>query len=104
MTTLSERIANRTSYHSALLVAALLFATVGSAAEQRMNVLFIALDDLRPELHCYGKLHIKSPNFDRLAKRGMVFERAYCQAAVCRASRASELLIWADCSDADRAM
>lgn len=56
-----------------------------------MNVLFIALDDLRPELNCYGKSHIISPNIDRLARRGMVFERSYCQVAVCRASRVSLL-------------
>ncbi len=63
----------------------------GQAADGRMNVLFIAADDLRPELHCYGKSHIKSPHIDRLARRGMVFERAYCQAAICRASRVSLL-------------
>ena len=56
-----------------------------------MNVLFIVADDLRPELNCYGRRHIKSPHIDQLAERGMVFERAYCQAAVCRASRASLL-------------
>ena len=61
------------------------------AAESRMNVLFIVADDLRPELNCYGRKHILSPHIDQLAKRGMVFERAYCQAAVCRASRASLL-------------
>ena len=56
-----------------------------------MNVLFIALDDLRPELHCYGKEHIHSPHIDRLAREGLLFRRAYCQAAVCRASRVSLL-------------
>jgi len=65
--------------------------TKGLAAESRLNVLFIAVDDLRPELHCYGRLYIKSPHIDRLASRGMIFERAYCQAAVCRASRVSLL-------------
>jgi len=41
------------------------------------NVLFFVIDDLRPELGCYGRDYIKSPNIDRLAKSGMVFDRAY---------------------------
>ena len=65
----------------------LLFFTPKPHNETRLNVLFIAVDDLRPELNCYGQSHIYSPNFDRLANSGMVFQRAYCQQAVCAPSR-----------------
>lgn len=60
----------------------------GCAAE-RPNVLFIAVDDLRPELACYGASHMQTPAIDRLAANGILFEKAYCQVAVCGASRAS---------------
>ena len=63
--------------------------SVAAAETVRPNVLFIAVDDLRPELGCYGRDYIKSPNIDRLARAGMVFERAYCQQAVCSPSRSS---------------
>ena len=57
------------------------------AAQERWNVLFIAVDDLRPEMGCYGNSIIKTPNLDRLAARSVVFDRAYCQQAVCSPSR-----------------
>lgn len=55
------------------------------------NILFIAVDDLRPELNFYGANHIKSPNLDNLAGESLVFNRAYCNIPVCGASRASLL-------------
>ncbi len=74
----------------AVLLAAL-FTPAAFASAARPNVLFIAADDMRPQLGCYGNDRMITPNLDALAKRGMLFERAYCQAAVCRASRASLL-------------
>ncbi len=55
------------------------------------NILFIAVDDLRPELGCYGKDYIKSPNIDRLAASGIIFTDAYVNYPVCGPSRASML-------------
>lgn len=53
------------------------------------NVLFIAIDDLKPILGCYGDKIVKTPNIDRLAKMGTVFKSNYCQQAVCGPTRAS---------------
>lgn len=58
---------------------------------EKPNILFIVVDDLRPELGCYGHQQIKSPNIDRLASGGITFVNAYCNVPVCGASRASLL-------------
>jgi len=66
----------------------LLCATAAAVAEaEKPNVLLICVDDLKPLLHCYGAPTIQSPNIDRLAARGVLFERAFCNQAVCAPSR-----------------
>ena len=76
-----------------IIAAACLVAAISASAAEptRPNVLFIAVDDLRPDLGCYGETRIKSPQIDRLASQGLVFDRAYCQQAICMSSRASLL-------------
>ncbi len=74
-----------------LMLAMVAFVHNGVAAQQtaRPNVLFIAIDDLKPILGCYGNKQIKTPNIDRLAKMGTVFTSNYVQQAVCGPTRAS---------------
>ncbi len=84
----------RNRLHCQVLIFTFLFAVVvmaAGAAERRRNVLFIAVDDLRVELGCYGNKHVRSPNIDQLASEGTLFRRAYCQQTVCNPSRASLL-------------
>ena len=57
--------------------------------KKQPNILFIAIDDLRPELGAYGSDIAVTPNLDKLASQGLLFNRAYCQEAICSPSRAS---------------
>jgi arylsulfatase A-like enzyme len=62
-----------------------------ASAQAPSNVLFIAVDDLRPLLHCYDREEMKTPNIDRLAREGRLFTRHYVQAPTCGASRCALL-------------
>ncbi|MEM9281813.1 MAG: sulfatase [Verrucomicrobiota bacterium] len=74
-----------------VVLASLGAGVIADERKERKNVLFISIDDLRPALGCYGDPVAITPNIDRLAKRGTVFRRAYCQEAVCAPSRLSLL-------------
>jgi iduronate 2-sulfatase len=69
----------------------LFLVALACTAADKPNILFIGIDDLRPELGCYGSPIAITPHMDALAKDGLRFERAYCQEAICSPSRASLL-------------
>ena len=75
------------------LVSIVLFSCQRKASNEnlRPNILFISIDDLRPELGSYGSEIAISPNIDNLASQGLQFNNAYCQQSICGPSRASVL-------------
>lgn len=72
-----------------LIVLAGVSVSAVSVSAERPNVLFIAADDLRCDLGCYGHSLAKTPHLDKLAGRGIRFDRAYCAQALCNPARSS---------------
>lgn len=93
-TSFSEKI-SKTKFVASTLQRLLCFLVVFtlciqlSFSQEKPNILFIAIDDLRPELGAYGSEMAITPNLDSLAAGGLLFTRAYCQQAICSPSRAS---------------
>ena len=90
----SQALSRRDFLSTSFKVGAAAFTTgllpkLQADAEGQYNVLFIIGDDLRPLLGCYGHPEIHTPNIDRIADQGTLFNRAYCQYPLCSPSRIS---------------
>lgn len=81
---------NKISVTGLLAVCLVTFSANGYSA-MRPNILLFSMDDLKPELSCYGSKMVKTPNMDELANSGMLFSHHYVQQAICGPSRASML-------------
>ena len=79
---------NASFFSNTMVIACFLTISVQNA-DAKPNVLLVAVDDLNADLGCYGHPLVHSPNVDRLSKRGMRFEKTYCQYPVCNPSRSS---------------
>ena len=77
--------------YSVVAITVLISAAQTKTEGSFKDVLFIAVDDLRTQLGTYGEQYVKTPHMDALANRSLVFDRAYCQVAICSPSRASLL-------------
>ncbi|WP_209329401.1 sulfatase [Lunatimonas salinarum] len=78
-------------FNLSLLLALVSLFSCKEDPPQKMNVLFIAVDDLRPEIGAYGNTYIQTPHLDRLAATGTLFENHFVQVPTCGASRCSIL-------------
>ena len=79
------------SFFAACWSCCFLAASAAEAPLKQTNFIFIMFDDLRPELSIYGRNHMITPNFERLAAKSVVFDQAYAQISVCNPSRDSLL-------------
>ena len=72
-----------------LIILFIFSISFSNSQENKQNILFIGVDDMRPLTNSYGHHQMKTPNIDKLASEGVLFSKAYAQQAICTASRMS---------------